>query len=102
MWFDSDLMETDQVYEAAMAEATKLGLMSKNGLPTDRAQCPTCEAVFSTVSNFDRHLTKNRNRDGFPGPWCQPPASVGLIPNDRGIWHQPGLDDAEYPQNRAS
>ena len=86
-------METDQVYEAAMAEATKLGLMSKNGLPTERAKCPTCGEVFSTDANFDRHLTRGRNRDGFTGPWCQPPATVDLIHDARGIWHLPGLPD---------
>jgi len=83
----------DAVYEAAMAEAIELGLMSRNGLPTERAQCPTCQAVFSTDANFDRHLTKGRNREGFTGPWCQPPASMGLIQDAGKVWHQPGPDD---------
>lgn len=88
-------------YEDAVAEANQLGLMS-DGKATDRAQCPTCEAVFSTSGNFDRHLTKHRYREGFTGDWCQDPASVGLVQNVLGVWLQPGSDDAEFLQNRAS
>ena len=89
-------------YEEAMAEAIQLGLMTRNGEATDRCQCTTCGEVFSTEGNFDRHLTRNHNRDGFTGPWCQPPASADLIQNDLGVWHQPGPDDAGFLQNRSS
>lgn len=80
----------DEVYEQAMAEAVSLGLMS-DGHATDRCQCPTCGAVFSTDGNFRRHLTRNRYRDGFDGPWCRPPADVGLIETN-GVWRRPGPD----------
>jgi hypothetical protein len=69
-------------------------LLMRGGNPTDRALCPTCGALFSTTSNFDRHLTRNRNRVGFAGSWCRPRAEVGLIQTALGIWQQPGSDDA--------
>jgi hypothetical protein len=78
-------------YDDAMAEAVSLGLMTKNGEATDRCQCPTCDAVFSTVGNFDRHRT---------GGECSPPASVGLIQHEGGWWHMPG--PAEDGWNRRS
>jgi hypothetical protein len=52
-----------QTYEEAMAEAISLGLMTASGNATDRCQCPTCGAVFSTEGNFDRHLAKGRYAD---------------------------------------
>lgn len=76
-------METDQVYEAAMAEATKLGLMTKNGEATDRCHYTVCGEVFSTVGNFDRHRG---------GSACHPPAEVGLVQHVQGWWLQPGPD----------
>jgi hypothetical protein len=66
--------------DEAMAEAVRLGLMSSSGQPTDRAQCRTCEAAFSTDGNFDRHLTKGRNAGDFDG----------LVQNAKGVWTQPG------------
>ena len=93
-------LSDDQVYDAAMAEATKLGLMS-DGKATERAQCPTCEAVFSTAGPFDRHLTRNATARTSPGPGATA-ASVGLVRTFTGVWLQPGSDDAEFLQNRAS
>lgn len=58
----------DDGYRAALAAAHRLGLMTASGDATDRCQCPTCGAVFSTEGNFDRHLTPGRNADDFGGP----------------------------------
>ncbi len=80
-------------YDDAIAEAVDLGLMTSDGHATDRAQCPTCCEVFSTVGNFDRHLAKGRNAEEYDGPWCRLPASVGLVQHDRGWWHQPAPDE---------
>jgi hypothetical protein len=79
-------------YDEAVAEAIELGLMTSVGEATERAQCPTCGEVFSTDANFERHLSKGRNREDYDGPWCQPPASVGLIQHKRGWWQLPGPD----------
>ncbi len=75
--------------DEAMAHAQRLGLMTSAGNATDRCQCPTCGVVFSTESNFDRHLIAVRREEGFEGDWCQDPATVGLI-GSAGVWHLPG------------
>ena len=79
-------------YAAAMAEAVELGLMTKSAEATDRCQCPTCGEVFSTEANFDRHLARGRNRDDYTGPWCRPPAKMGLIKTGQ-EWHRPGSNE---------
>jgi len=76
-------------YEAAMAEATELGLMSGSEA-TDRCQCPSCGEVFTTEGNFDRHLMPGRLAEDYDGPWCRPPTEVGLVQTDgHQWWHQP-------------
>jgi len=81
-----------------MTEATALGLMTAKGEATERCQCPTCSQVFSTDRNFRRHLTRNRNAEGFDGSWCHPPDDVGLVyePPRCGI-SLPGLEDGSEP-----
>lgn len=88
-------MTTTTEYDEAMAEAIALGLMTTSGQATDRCACPSCGAVFSTVGNFDRHLTPGRNAEGYDGPWCRPPADVGLVQHARGWWHQPGPEQGD-------
>ena len=86
-------MSDEGIYDEALAEAQRLGLMS-GSIATDRCQCRTCGEVFTTEANFDRHLTPGRTADDFDGSWCQPPAAVGLIQHGGGWWHQPGPDRA--------
>jgi len=43
------------------------------------SQCPTCDRVFSTVANFDKH-----SKDGR----CIYPEDVGLSLNEKGIWRK--------------
>lgn len=88
-------MSDDGIYDEAVAEAQKSGLMS-GSIATDRCQCPACGEVFTTEGNFDRHLTPGRTADEFDGPWCQSPAAVGLIKYSGGWWHQPGPDVAAW------
>ena len=82
----------DDYYADAVAEAQRLGLMTASGHGTDRCQCPECGEVFSTESNFDRHLQPAAIRfaDDYEGPWCRPPAQVGLVHSEGGAWHLPG------------
>lgn len=87
---DNDLNDE---YTVAMAEAFALGLTDMYGTATGRCQCPTCGEVFSTDSNFTRHLggsSAERLSDDFEGPWCLDPATVGLIQTGGTCWHQPG------------
>jgi len=44
------------------------------------SQCPTCDRVFSTVANFDKHRKDGR---------CIYPEDVGLSLNEKGIWRTP-------------
>jgi hypothetical protein len=81
-------MTIRDMYEDAMTEATKLGLMTKNSEATDRCQCTACGEIFSTVGNFDRHRG---------GSDCRPPAEVGLVQHVRGWWLQPGGDPLRHP-----
>ena len=98
-------MNDDAIYHEAMSEAQRLGLIS-GSIATDRCQCSTCSEVFTTESNFDRHLTPGRNSDD--GLRCQPPATVRLIQHGGGWWHQPGPDTSwnvrgiRYSPKRAS
>lgn len=55
-----------------------------------QAQCAQCRRVFSTVANFDRHLGKPHD------PRCSDPGEAGLVQNERGVWHSPGPDRAEW------
>lgn len=85
--------DADARYEEAMADAVALGLLTASGVATNRCQCPTCANVFSTEGNFTRHLVRNRNRDGYEGPWCRRPGAARLVQTS-GVWHQPGSEDA--------
>lgn len=66
--------------------------------PTRRAQCPTCEEVFSTDANFDRHLSRGRHDKGYAGPWCVHPTLAGLIADEQGAWKQPGAASTYVPE----
>lgn len=94
-------MSNDEIYDEAVSEAQRLGLMS-GGIATDRCQCSTCGEVFTTEGNFDRHLTPGRNDDDFDGTWCQQPATVDLIQHERGWWHQPAPDEAASWEGRSA
>ena len=67
-------MNGDRIYDEAMSEVQRVGLMS-GSIATDRCRCATCGEVFTTESNLDRHLTPGRTVDDFVGQWCQPPAT---------------------------
>jgi hypothetical protein len=90
------LMEAiaEPLYAEAVAEAQRLGLMTVGGMATDRCQCTSCGEVFSTGTNFDAHLAPGRQAEGYLGPWCRPPAEVGLVRAEGGWWRAPG------PKNR--
>ena len=88
-------MSEDRIYDEAMSEAQRLGLMS-GSIATDRCRCPTCGEGFTTEGNFDRHLMPGRTADDFDGSWCQPPTTVGLIQHGGGWWHQPGPGEAAW------
>jgi hypothetical protein len=85
-------MKWPEDYDAAMAHAERLGLMS-DGHATDRCQCSECGRVFSTEPNFDRHLTPGRLADDFDGDWCRSPAGVGLVQAEGGWWTRPEPQD---------
>ena len=79
--------------EAAITEASRIGLLTKSGAATDRCQCSTCGKVFSTEANFDRHLTPARDRfaEDYGGPWCPDPGTMGSCPG-----HPRLLEAARY------
>jgi hypothetical protein len=88
------MTETQEGYDAATTAALRLGLITAGGSATDRCQCPTCCAVFSTETNFGRHLAPSRNDEDSEGPWCRTPAEVGLVQAPGGWWQQPGPPEA--------
>jgi hypothetical protein len=57
---------------------------------TKITHCVTCHETFSTHSNSDRHQAGTKTD---PGWRCRPPASVGLVLDDRLIWRMPGRED---------
>lgn len=95
-----------------MAEAVRLRLMISSGAATERCECPTCGRVFSTDGNFRRHLTPGRLLEGYDGPWCRDPATVGMVQHERGWWLEPapegplpvrrGLSDASGAASRGT
>jgi len=53
-----------------------------------RCQCPTCERVFSTEQNFDRH------RQGeFGSRVCLDPLTVGMKKQESGVYVRALNDD---------
>lgn len=64
-------------------------LCSRSGCAAPRptpsqAHCTVCHETFGGVTGFDKH-----RKDG----WCQNPASVDLVADDRGIWRWPASPD---------
>lgn len=88
-------MSDEGAYGEAVAEAQRMGLMS-GSIATNRCQCSTCGEILTTEANFNRHLRPGRNAPHFEGPWCQPPAAVGLIQHGEGWWHQSGPEEAAW------
>lgn len=50
--------------------------------------CRQCHQTFTTIANFDRHLTGKPDR-----PTCNS-AAQGLVEHRPGVWGQPGPDRA--------
>lgn len=66
------------------------------GVGTSKAsECPTCKEVFTTPSNFDKHLRRVSCRIDKYRMVCQDPVDVGLEIGKRGFWAMPGREEEE-------
>jgi hypothetical protein len=55
-------------------------------LKGNQCYCPDCDEYFTTVRNFDRHLS------GGGRPVCRRPEVVGLVQDRHGFWQQPAME----------
>lgn len=56
-------------------------------------ECASCHLVFSGLTNFDKHRTRNVTK---VGPMCVHPSEVGLVfREDRGYWSSPPMTDEQ-------
>ena len=51
-------------------------------LTGEKSQCPECQRIFSTTSNFDKHRKGKHGIDRH----CVDTVTVGLLISDKGIW----------------